>query len=86
MRLPRALLPGRAPAPCGRPDGTPGALALTSAKRDEREVGLEPLAGRQGGGSGLLVCDTGYAGRDFARGATDLGVLVTRPRRKDEAG
>ena len=68
------------------PDGTPGALALTSAKRDEREVGLDPLAGRQGGGSALLVCDTGYAGRDFATGAADLGVLAARPRHKDEAG
>jgi hypothetical protein len=67
------------------PDGTPRALELASPKRDEREVGLELLARCQGR-CGLLVCDKGYAGRDFAREAADLGVLVARPRRKDEAG
>ena len=34
----------------------------------------------------LLVCDKGYAGREFAARAAGLGVLVVRPRRRDEAG
>ena len=34
----------------------------------------------------MLVCDKGYAGREFAAAAADLGVTVARPARKDEAG
>ena len=67
------------------PDGTPRALELASPKRDEREVGLELLARCQGP-CALLVCDKGYAGREFATGAAALGVAVARPLRKDEAG
>src|SRR5450830_374952 len=53
------------------PDGTPRALELADPRRDEREVGLELLA-RCRGGCELLICDKGYAGREFAAAAADL--------------
>ena len=34
----------------------------------------------------MLVCDKGYAGRDFAQAAADLGVMVVRPARRNEPG
>ena len=67
------------------PDGTPRALELADPRRDEREVGLELLA-RCRGGCELLICDKGYAGREFAAAAADLGVAVARPARADEPG
>ena len=67
------------------PDGTPWAFTLASPKRDEREVGLELLARCSCRGA-VLVCDKGYAGRDFAAAAAEMGVLVVRPARKDEPG
>ncbi len=66
-------------------DGTPRALALADPARGEREVALELLA-RVARGGETLVGDKGYAGRDFAQGAAELGVTVVRPRRADEAG
>ena len=68
------------------PDGTPRALALADPRRGEREVALELLARCQRESRSLLVCDKGYAGREFAGAAADLGVVVVRPLRKDEAG
>ena len=53
---------------------------------NEREVGLELLARCRGAGCELLICDKGYAGRDFAASVAELGALVVRPARKDEAG
>jgi len=67
------------------PDGTPRAFTLTSPKRDEREVGLE-LLGRCSCRGAVLICDKGYAGRDFAAAVAEMGALVVRPARKDEAG
>jgi len=67
------------------PDGTPRALTLASPKRDEREVGLELLA-RCGCRGAVLICDKGYAGRDFAAAVAEMGALVVRPARKDEPG
>jgi len=67
------------------PDGTPRAFALTSPKRDEREVGLELLARCACAGETLLG-DKGYAGREFATAAGELGATIIRPRRKDEPG
>ena len=67
-------------------DGTPRALELAHPIRDEREVGLELLERCERRGAALLVCDKGYAGRELAAGAADLGVAVVRPRRKDEPG
>jgi len=67
------------------PDGTPRALALADPRRGEREVALELLE-RVARGGEVLICDKGYAGRQFAAGAAELDVLVVRPVRKDEAG
>ena len=65
-------------------DGTPRALALTSPKRDEREVGLELLARTHRTGGETLLGDKGYTGRDFARKVSELHATIVRPRRKDE--
>ena len=67
------------------PDGTPRAFALADPARGEREVALELLERAARGGE-VLVCDKGYAGREFAAGAGEHGVLVVRPARKDEPG
>jgi hypothetical protein len=66
------------------PDGTPRALALTSPKRDEREVGLELLARTRRIGGETLLGDKRYAGRDFALKVSELDATIIRPRRKDE--
>jgi transposase len=68
------------------PDGTPRALTLADPRRDEREVGLELLERCARRGGGLLICDKGYAGREFALAAADLGATVVRPKRKRERG
>ncbi len=67
------------------PDGTPRAFALADPARGEREVALE-LLGRAAHGGEVLVCDKGYAGREFAASAAEHGVLVVRPARRDESG
>ena len=46
------------------PDGTPRAAALVAADRPEREVALTLLPAPRGGET--IVCDKGYAGREFA--------------------
>ena len=63
------------------PDGTPRALTLADPRRDEREVGLELLERCARHGGEVLVCDKGYAGREFALAAADLGATVVRPKR-----
>jgi hypothetical protein len=68
------------------PDGTPRALALTSPKRDEREVALGLLARVQREGGETLIGDKGYAGREFAHAVSELDATILRPRRKDEPG
>jgi len=68
------------------PDGTPRALTLATPSRDEREVGLELLERCARRGGEVLICDKGYAGREFAAAVADLGATVVRPRRADEAG
>jgi hypothetical protein len=67
------------------PDGTPRAFTLADPRRGEREVALELLERAVRGGE-VLVCDKGYAGKDFAAGAADLEVVVARPARRDEPG
>jgi DDE family transposase len=67
------------------PDGTPRALALTSPKRDEREVAAELLA-RCGRGGETLIGDKGYAGKLFEHAVARLDARILRPRRKDERG
>ena len=66
----------------GRADET---LALADPARGECEVALELLE-RAACGGAVLVCDKGYAGREFAARASELGVTVVRRRRTDEAG
>jgi Transposase DDE domain len=65
------------------PDGTPRAAALVSADRPEREVALTLLPRALAGGE-TIVCDKGYAGRDFASAVADLGATVLRPPRQTE--
>lgn len=68
------------------PDGTPRAIALTSPKRDEREVALKLLARTNRRGAVTVIGDKGYAGKEFAQAASDLQATIIRPRRKDEPG
>jgi Transposase DDE domain len=65
------------------PDGTPRAAALVAADRPEREVALTLLPRALRGGE-TIVCDKGYAGREFAEAARRLGGIVLRPARRDE--
>src|SRR5436190_12056836 len=60
------------------PDGTPRAAALVAADRPEREVALTLLPRALAGGE-TIVCDKGYAGRDFAEAVGALGAAVLRP-------
>ena len=68
------------------PDGTPRALTLADPRRDERAVALELLERCRRESREVLICDKGYAGREFAGAAADLGVVVVRPARADEPG
>jgi hypothetical protein len=67
------------------PDRTPRAAAiLASADQKERDVALRLLPLGLHGGE-LIVCDKGYAGRDFeAEVAARFGATIIRPARKDE--
>ncbi len=64
-------------------DGTPRAAALVSADRPEREVALTLLPRTLSGGE-TIVCDKGYAGREFAHAIAQLGAVVLRPPRQTE--
>jgi len=66
------------------PDGTPRAAALVAADRPEREVALGLLPRALAGGE-TIVCDKGYAGREFAAAVAALGATVARPPRANEA-
>jgi len=65
------------------PDGTPRAIALVAADRGEREVALMILPQALRGGE-TIVCDKGYAGREFAAKIAALGASVVRPARRNE--
>ena len=65
-------------------DGTPRAAALVAADRPEREVALTLLPRALAGGE-TIVCDKGYAGRDFAAAVAQLGATIARPARRNEA-
>jgi hypothetical protein len=67
-------------------DGTPRAIALTSPKRDERDVCLELVDRCQRSGPLIIIGDKGYASRDFAAAMLDRHALIVRPRRNDEPG
>jgi Transposase DDE domain len=67
---------------CG-PDGTVVDFDLVPADTPERQAGLallerQPLAGQ------LVLCDKGFAGREFEQTVRELGALVLRPSRADE--
>lgn len=65
------------------PDGTPRAATLAAADRPERDVALGLLSRSLAGGE-TIVCDKGYAGREFEHAVKELGGMVVRPARKDE--
>jgi hypothetical protein len=65
------------------PDGTPRAASLVAADRPEREIALGLLARTLKGGE-TIVCDKGYAGREFAEAVDNLGGTIARPARRDE--
>src|SRR5262249_54702476 len=54
------------------PDGTPRGAVLIAADRPEREVALRLLPRALRGGE-TIVCDKGYAGREFAAAVAALG-------------
>ena len=65
------------------PDGTPRAAELAPANQPEREVALLMLSRVLRGGE-TIVCDKGYAGKDFAVRVRELGGTIARPARADE--
>jgi hypothetical protein len=65
------------------PDGTPRAATLTAADRPEREVAL-PLLARSLKGGETIICDKGYAGREFEAAIHTFGATILRPARRDE--
>jgi hypothetical protein len=67
-------------------DGTPRALALTSPKRDERDVAVELLARCRRAGGEIVIGDKGYVSRDFAATVSALDAHIVRPARTDEPG
>jgi hypothetical protein len=67
---------------CG-PDGTVVDFDLVAADTPEREAGLALLA-RQPLDGQLVLCDKGFAGREFEQAVRELGSLVLRPSRADE--
>jgi hypothetical protein len=70
------------------PAGMPILWALADPKIGEREVlsaMLEVEAGVAGAHDGiLLICDKGFAGRDFETLLSEYGIRMLRPSRKDE--
>lgn len=65
------------------PDGTIVDFDLVPADTPEREAGLallerQPLHGQ------LVLCDKGFAGREFEQAVGELHALVVRPSRADE--
>ena len=66
------------------PDGTPRAAILASADQKEREIALRLFERGLHGGE-LVVCDKGYAGRDFERTVAErFEATILRPARRDE--
>jgi hypothetical protein len=64
-------------------DGTPRAAALVAADRPEREIALTLLPRALAGGE-TIICDKGYAGREFADAVSQLGATILRPPRRNE--
>lgn len=71
---------------CCAPDGTPRASILAPADQPEREVALRLLPKALHGGE-QVICDKGYAGREFAAEVeARFAAEILRPSRKDEPG
>ena len=69
---------------CRAPDGTPRTAILAPADQKEREVALRLLPLALHGGE-AIVCDKGYAGREFAAAVRErCGAAVLRPSRATE--
>jgi hypothetical protein len=66
------------------PDGTPRSAMLVGADRKERDVAREVLLPRLAGSVHTVLCDKGYAGRELATAAAELGITIRRPRRQNE--
>jgi hypothetical protein len=67
-------------------DGTPRAIALTSPKRDERDVCLDLIDRCPRSGPLIVIGDKGYTSRDFAAHMLNRHATIVRPRRRDEPG
>jgi hypothetical protein len=67
-------------------DGTPRAVALTSAKVDEKEVCLRLVARcrRQPGQFLTLIGDKNFRGKEFETKLAALNATIIRPQRRDE--
>jgi hypothetical protein len=65
------------------PDGLPVGFELAAANQPERAVAAELLERTLQPGQ-TVICDKGFAGRDFERHVASLGGLILRPDRKDE--
>jgi hypothetical protein len=65
------------------PDGTPRAATLCAADRPEREVALTLLPRALRGGE-TIICDKGYAGRQFALAVQGMQAALAHPARADE--
>jgi hypothetical protein len=69
---------------CSLPPGTPRAAILASADQKERDVALRLFPIGLHGGE-VVICDKGYAGKEFARLAAERhGALVLRPTRQTD--
>lgn len=68
------------------PDGTPRAAMLVGADRKERDIAREHLLPAIAGTAHTVICDKGYASRELAQQAAQLGITLLRPARKDEPG
>jgi hypothetical protein len=67
------------------PDGTILDFDLVAANTSERESALELLRHNPVEGT-TIICDKGFAGRDFEAAVAELRALLLRPSRLDEPG
>ena len=65
------------------PDGTVCDFDLVAANASEREAALELLGANRVAGA-TIICDKGFAGRDFEQAVEELRALLLRPSRADE--
>ena len=77
------LLLDSAPVECGKSIDTSRAVQLAPADRPERDVALQLIPRAIHGGE-TIICDKGYAGKDFEHTVKQLGATIIRPARADE--